>query len=116
MKLPNADQCVVDREKITEYLLNPKHRYGASKARFFRGYGFELARWELLAEALRQHARHQEVSRVTNTLFGPRYELSGNLRSPDGRGPMVISVWQLDHGKVAPRLITAYPCREMGAF
>ena len=35
MKLPNVEQAVVEREKITDYLLNPTHRYGASKANFF---------------------------------------------------------------------------------
>ena len=34
MKLPNADQAVVEREKIVGYLLNAAHRYGASKDDF----------------------------------------------------------------------------------
>jgi hypothetical protein len=42
MRLPNAEFAVVEREKITEYLLNPEHRYGLSKARFFAGFGFTL--------------------------------------------------------------------------
>ena len=35
MKLPNPDRLIIEREKIVDYLLNPVHRYGASKARFF---------------------------------------------------------------------------------
>jgi hypothetical protein len=35
MKLPNPDKLVVGREKIADYLLNPVHRFDASKARFF---------------------------------------------------------------------------------
>jgi hypothetical protein len=58
MKLPNAENAVVDREKITEYLLNPFHRYGASKARFFGAFGFVAAEWWTFAEALREHARN----------------------------------------------------------
>ena len=46
MRLPNAHQALIDREKITEYLLNTAHRYGGSKARFFGEFGFELATWE----------------------------------------------------------------------
>jgi len=34
MKLPNAANAVVEREKIADYLLNPAHRYGASKRGF----------------------------------------------------------------------------------
>ena len=35
MKLPNAEQAVVDREKITDYLLSLTSPDGWSKARFF---------------------------------------------------------------------------------
>ena len=109
MKLPNADLVKVEREKITEYLLNAGHRYGASKAKFFVRFGFSLAKWETLALALREHGQQYEVTRVTETIFGPRYEVEGELRTPDGRRPRVRSVWQVDPGMVAPRLITAYP-------
>ena len=114
MRLPNADQAIVDREKITEYLLNTAHLYGASKARFFGEFGFKLAAWEILAKALIEHAQRHEVSKVTETLFGPRYEISGELNAPDGRTPMVRTIWQLNHRKVAPRLITAYPFQRQG--
>ena len=109
MKLPNADLLRVEREKITEYLLNAGHRYGTSKARFFARFGFSLRNWETLAQALQEHGQQYEVTRVTETIFGPRYEVEGELRTPDGRNPGVRSVWQLDRGMVAPRLITAYP-------
>jgi len=49
MKLPNAAQAIVEREKIVEYLLNSMHRYGASKAAFFTRFGFRADNWELLA-------------------------------------------------------------------
>jgi hypothetical protein len=109
MRLPNASLALVEREKITEYLLNAGHRYGASKARFFSRFGFSLESWEMLAEALREHGRQHEVSKITETNYGPRYEVEGELKTPDGRNPQIRSVWQFDHGEVAPRLITAYP-------
>lgn len=31
MTLPHADALIVEREKITDYLLNPAHRGGAGK-------------------------------------------------------------------------------------
>jgi hypothetical protein len=46
MKLPNPDKLVVEREKIADYLLNPVHRFGASKARFFTHFGFHVKAWE----------------------------------------------------------------------
>jgi len=109
VNLPNAHLALVEREKITDYLLNPAHRYGASKARFFAEFGFRVDKWEELATALREHGQQHEVSRVKETGFGPRYAVEGELRAPDGRRPRVRSVWQIDEGQIAPRLITAHP-------
>ncbi len=109
MKLPNADKLIVEREKIADYLLNPAHRYGASKARFFLKFGFRAEQWEILADALLVHGRTQVVKRVHETGFGPRFEVTGTLRAANGRSPHVRTVWQWDRGAVAPRLITAYP-------
>ena len=108
-KLPNPDKLVVEREKIVDYFLNPAHRYGASKARFFADFGFRLEEWERLAEALREHGRTHDVARTRETGFGTRYALEGELNTPSGRRPRVRTVWQLDEGAVAPRLISAYP-------
>lgn len=109
MKLPYPDRLVVEQAKIVGYLLNPAHRYASSKERFFCKFGFDLEKWEVLAEALREHGRTHDVGRVSDTGFGPRYTVEGELRTPSGRRPHVRSVWQLDEGAIAPRLITAYP-------
>ena len=109
MKLPNPDKLVVEREKIADYLLNPAHRYGASKARFFIEFGFRIEEWERLTEALREHGRTHEVARTRETGFGPRYIVEGELNTPSDRHPRVRTVWQMDKGAVAPRLISAYP-------
>jgi len=105
MKLPNAAQAIVEREKIVEYLLNSMHRYGASKAAFFTRFGFRADNWELLAEAFREHGRVYDMARQWETGFGPRNEVDGELRTPDGRSPRVRTVWQVDKGQIAPRLI-----------
>ena len=109
MKLPNAHLALVQQEKITGYLLDFTHRYGASKARFFVGFGFLPEAWEVLAVALREHGQHNEVTRTKRTGFGPRYEVEGVLCVLDNRRPWVRTVWQIDEGQSVPRLITAYP-------
>ena len=109
MRLPQAELALVEREKVLGYLLNRAHRYGASKARFFAEFGFTAEAWEELAEALRLHGQTNQVTKTRETSFGPRFEVEGELKAPDGRQPRVRTVWQLDHGQVAPRLITAYP-------
>ena len=109
MRLPNAELAVVERAKITKYLLNLEHRYGASKARFFSQFGFDIDYWEAFAEALREHGQSHEVSFVRQTRWGLRYEIDGELNAPDGRRPRIRTAWQFDAGQIAPRLITAYP-------
>ncbi len=109
MRLPNAHLAAVERAKVAEYLLNPRHRYGASKARFFLDFGFQIDDWQIFAEALREHGQVYEVSLVRQTRWGPRYEIDGELKAPDGRQPRIRTVWQVDNGQIAPRLITAYP-------
>jgi hypothetical protein len=109
MRLPKAELALVEREKVVGYLLNRAHRYGASKARFFSEFGFTVDAWEGLGEALRLHGQTHQVTRTKETPFGPRFEVEGELKAPDGRRPRVRTVWQLDHEQVAPRLITAYP-------
>jgi hypothetical protein len=109
MRLPNANSLIVEREKIASYLLNPEHPSGAGKARFFGAFGFRIQEWQRLAQALREHGRENEIIRTTETGFGPRYVVEGEIQTPDGRRPRVRSVWQFDRGQIAPRLITAYP-------
>jgi hypothetical protein len=109
MKLPNASQLIVERDKVLEYLLNPLHRYGAVKERFFTAFGFRADTWQILAEALGEHGRTHDLVRAYETGFGRRYVVEGELNTPAGRRPRVRSVWQFDKGTIAPRLITAYP-------
>jgi hypothetical protein len=111
MKLLNAEQLIVEREKISDYLLNPLHRYGAAKAKFFTAFGFRADSWETLVDALREHGRTQPIVRAYETGFGSRSIVEGELNTPDGR-PCVRSVWQFDEGTIAPRLITAYPLED----
>jgi len=109
LRLQNAELAIVEETKIVDYLLNAAHPYGAAKARFFTHFGFSRADWRILAAALLKHGQTNEVDRVKETGFGPRYELVGEILVPDGRRPRIRTVWQVDEGQIAPRLITAYP-------
>src|SRR5262245_47842893 len=82
VKVPNAHLAIVEREKIVDYLLNPAHRYGASKAQFFARFGFRLEAWEVFAAALREHGQRHEVRKIKETGFGPRYQVEGELQNP----------------------------------
>lgn len=60
MKLPNADNAVIDQAKLITYLLSSAHPLGRHKARFFRRFGFSAAAWHKLAEALLKHGAQHE--------------------------------------------------------
>lgn len=112
MKLPRLNDLIVEREKVAGYLLNLEHRYGAAKARFFVPLGFSLEGWTILADALRKHGRAYDVVASHETRFGPRYVVEGDLETLSGARAFVRSVWQFDHGSIAPRLITSYPVQK----
>jgi hypothetical protein len=109
MKLPNQAQASVPEEKITAYLLSFIHRDGRHKAAFFTRFGFALDAWETLAMALRQHAADHEVAKVEDSPFGTRYVVEGTITAPDGRTPVIRSVWFINTGQDTPRFVTAYP-------
>lgn len=111
MKLPLADEAEVPREKIVLHLLNPEHRAGKGKARFFANHGFNVDHWEAFAEVLRQHAREHEITKEETTPLGVRFVVEGDMTMPDGVVAGVRAVWFIERGERAPRLVTAYPLK-----
>ena len=109
MKLPNAQSATVPERKVTHYLLNPAHPAGGSKAAFFLRFGFTVAEWQRLAEALLQHAREHAVVETEETPHGIRYMVDGGLVAPDGTRLNVRSAWYINPGGDAPRFVSAYP-------
>jgi hypothetical protein len=60
---------------------------------------------------LRQHAATHEVAQVEPTPIGTLYVIEGALVAPDGRAPLIRTVWFVEHGQDIPRLTTAYPLK-----
>jgi len=105
MKVPNAHAALVEREKLTEYLLNPAHPDNGGKAPFFLSLGFSREDWPVLATALRILAENKRME----SPYGQKYILDGRIESPSGRTPVVRSIWIVDRVSDTPRLVTAYP-------
>jgi hypothetical protein len=114
MRVPDADTAIVSQDKIVGYLLNPLHPDGAGKAQFFDALGFRADQWTDFADALRTViARSESTSRV-DSAHGVKYIVDGTIDTPSGRIVCIRTVWIIDAGKSAPRLVTAYP-HEQGA-
>ena len=112
MKLPNAHLSVVAREKISDYLLNPAHPDNSGKAEFFAVLGFNREDGSALADAFRKLAQSAEVSKSMASLHGQKYVLDGRIESASGQAAVVRTIWIVDRGQDAPRLVTAYPNKE----
>jgi hypothetical protein len=48
MRLPNAEKAVIERRKLTEYLLSETHPAGRFKAQFFKNLGSSEPMWSNL--------------------------------------------------------------------
>ena len=93
------------------YLLNPEHRAGKGKARFFASHGFVNEEWLKLANALRQHAHHYEITKEEVTPLGVRFVVEGDMIMPDGAVAGVRTVWFIETGERTARFVTAYPLK-----
>ena len=109
MMLPNAHLAIVERAKITEYLLNAAHPDNGGKSPFFRALGFAPEQWETLAAAFRQIALNSPVAQNMETRHGKKYIIHGDIKTPSGKTPIVRTVWIIETDEDVPRLVTAYP-------
>lgn len=108
--LPNAADCMISQGKLHDYLLNLDHPDGGAKAKFLESFGFSRNNSDVLRRALSGHAM-EPVAEQRETTFGSIYEVVAPLPSPDGRNPVVRSVWMVDVGATLPRLITLVPAQ-----
>ena len=72
-------------------------------------FGFSVADWRQLADALVRHAAENEVAESEQVRFGTRYVIDGIICAPEGRTPTIRSVWFVEQGEQTPRFVTAYP-------
>ena len=114
MKLRNAHLAVVDRSKVLDYLLNEAHPDNGGKARFFAVLGFSRENPEGLMKALRDIAECGDVVSSTESVHGEKLVVDGwlSVHTQESRQWSITTVWIIDRGKDAPRLVTAYPGKE----
>ncbi len=109
MKIPNADKAEIAPAKLRDYLLNPVHRRGGTKAKLLLSLGYRGDEWQRLEADLRRRHLAADVADWRDTDYGRRFEIAAPLVTPGGRSVLFRSVWQIDTGMDHPRLITIYP-------
>lgn len=108
MRLPNADQAVVDLEKLRGYCLNPAHPRGRHKARVFAaalGISAREAAW--LRVAFLRAARDRPAVAGRADAHGRRYHLDLEIIGPKGSAP-VRTTWIIRIGETVPRLTSCF--------
>jgi hypothetical protein len=108
MQLPNHALATIAQEKLTEYLLNTRHKRGGTKARLLAQFGYTVQYWRRLEADIRS-GLDIEVDLVRPTEYGTCYEIRMTLQTPLGVPLTVRTIWQIDGGTAVPRLITLYP-------
>lgn len=108
MKLPNAENAVVDIAKLRGYSLNLDHESGGHKARVFRAalvLTWEDAEW--LRVELIKIARECDVVSGELSPFGQKYVIDAQLTSNESTA-IVRTAWIIENGTDFPRLVSCY--------
>lgn len=109
MKLPAAERAGIEPAKIRDYLLSTSHPVGRFKAPFFASLGYTSTNWRRLDEDLRDLAVSGDAERGTDSPYGQKYEIRGNLKGPSGKSAEVLTVWIVLFGRDVPHFVTAFP-------
>ena len=108
MKLPNAENAVVEIEKLRGYCLDPEHRRGGHKARvFLASCGITAEHAEELRVALLEAARSIEAELRDEDDYGQRYMIELEVTGPAGTAA-VRSAWIVRHEEDFPRFVSCY--------
>ena len=94
---PYPDAFQVKDTKILRYLFNSSSEDGAPKGDFLMRFGFSPDRPVELMEALGEHPSLETWTQAFEAPHGVKFYFEGPLRSPDGRNPVIRTVWQVDY-------------------
>jgi hypothetical protein len=109
MRLPNAAGARLDPEKLTRYLLSDAHPVGRSKAKFFRGIGFDQSNIAVLEQGLVGIVTTEAVVETVASRHAVKYIVDGVITTPSGNRVRLRTVWIVETGQDIPRFVTAYP-------
>ena len=109
MRLPYADNAVVDIRKLRDYCLNLEHNNGKHKARLFLSIlGMTADDAEALRQILLEVVLTQEAELGRQDEFGQRYRVDFNLTWQE-RNATIRSGWIIENRSQTPKLTTCYP-------
>lgn len=112
VKLPNAENAVLDIAKLRDYCLNPNHLEGKHKARIFsEKLGITRNDAELLRRAILEGVLLAEAVEQAPTVFGRRFVVDLVVSKGEGivlSTALVRTAWIIREGEDFPRLTTCF--------
>ncbi|MCH7733153.1 MAG: hypothetical protein IIB44_11715 [Candidatus Marinimicrobia bacterium] len=105
MKLP--ENSLINREKLTQYLLVPRKRN--DKSQWLAEAGYTLDNCQILETDLRNLILTIDATPTEKTKFGQMFEISGELFGPNGNSLSVITIWMTEIESKTTKFITMYP-------
>jgi hypothetical protein len=109
VKLPYAENALIEPAKVRDYLLSPTHPIGKFKAAYFVALGYGQDQWPTLVEDLRAVATQHDAVPGQPSQFGNKYEISATLTGPSGKSARIVTVWMVRYGEHVARFVTAMP-------
>ena len=112
MKLPHADQAIIEIAKLRDYSLNQQHPEGKHKARAFAAsLEFSARDAEKLRSMIFAAILTEEATAGATDEHGERYVV--DFETQGLRGMVTIrTAWIIDRGETAPRLVSCYVKRK----
>ncbi len=106
MKLPNAQNAIVEIEKLRDYSLSPDHPVGKHKARVFESsLGLQRHDAAGVQERLLEAAHTYECIATKQMPHGQHYEMDF-MMTHDAKSALVRAVWIVRLEEKSPRLVT----------
>jgi hypothetical protein len=108
MKLPNAENAVVDLVKLVDYCLSTDHPRGKHKARVFQSAcGLTAQHAELLRQQLLDAAEEGDAVETNSDTHGRRFVIECNAQGPNGEAA-IRTAWIVRPDEDVPRFVSAY--------
>ena len=108
MKLPGAENAVVDIAKLRDYCLSAEHPRGRHKARVFASAtGLTADHADELQAALLQAAGSEEALAGDRDEYGQRFVVDFTMQGPAGTARLRSS-WIVRSDEEFPRLTSCY--------
>jgi filamentous hemagglutinin len=112
LKLP-PDKIIIEVRKLRDYLLNPAHPEGATKAQYLSEMGYNQENYEILEVDLCNQHLKCDVQLGKVSIYGVKYEIVAPLVGPNGKKWLIRSVWMIRKSETFARLITLIPEKKL---